>query len=128
MPGRPYEAPAFEEFDFATMVEWGFDFARLPLSYWVWGNRDDWSVIREGPLKEIDHAVDRGRQYGIHINLNFHRIPGYCINGRELETADLFSGTRLQRDQALADRCLPLEDFCPALQGDSQPPFEFRSD
>jgi endoglucanase len=101
MPGRPNPGKAFDEFDFATMAEWGFDFARLPLSYWAWGNRDDWSVIREEPLREIDHALDLGRQYAIHINLNFHRCPGYCINGRELEPADLFTGTRTQRDKAL---------------------------
>ena len=62
-PGHPYDGPAFDEFDFATMAEWGFDFARLPLSYWVWGSRDDWSQIREEPLKQIDKAVDLGRGY-----------------------------------------------------------------
>lgn len=101
-PEKPYDGPAYEEFDFATMREWGFDFARLPLSYWVWGSRDDWSVIREEPLKKIDQAIDLGRQYGVHINLNFHRIPGYCINGRELEPADLFMGTAAERAKALA--------------------------
>jgi endoglucanase len=101
MPDRPYDGPAFNEFDFATMSEWGFDFARLPLSYWAWGNRDDWSLVREAPLKQIDRAIDLGRQHGIHTNLNFHRIPGYCINGRELEPADLFSGTKAERDKAL---------------------------
>lgn len=101
MPGKPYEGQAYEEFDFATMAEWGFDFARLPLSYWAWGSRDDWSLIREAPLKEIDRAIDLGRQYAIHINLNLHRIPGYCINNRELEPADLFSGRRAERQKAL---------------------------
>jgi endoglucanase len=101
MPDMPYDGRAFEEFDFATMVEWGFNFARLPLSYWVWGSRDDWSIIREEPLKEIDRAIELGRQYEIHINVNFHRIPGYCINLRELEPADLFSGTKAQRDRAM---------------------------
>jgi len=101
MPDKPYDGRAFEEFDFATMVEWGFNFARLPLSYWVWGSRDDWSIIREEPLKEIDRAIELGRQYEIHINVNFHRIPGYCINLRELEPADLFSGTKAQRDRAM---------------------------
>ena len=101
-PDRPYNGPAFEESDFAMMPEWGFDFARLPLSYWVWGSRDDWSVIREEPLKQIDRVIDLGKQYKIHINLNFHRIPGYCINGRELEPADLFTGRKAERDKALA--------------------------
>jgi endoglucanase len=100
-PGRPRTGSVFEEFDFATMAEWGFDFVRLPLWYWIWGDRNDWSVIREEPLKEIDRAIELGRQYGIHVNLNFHRIPGYCINGRELEPADLFLGTKAERDRAL---------------------------
>jgi endoglucanase len=101
-PEHPYDGPAYEDFDFAAMKEWGFDFARLPLSYWTWGSRDDWSVIREEPLKKIDQAINLGNQYGVHINLNFHRIPGYCINGRELEPADLFTGTSAERDKALA--------------------------
>ena len=62
-PGSTQSRPAFDEFDFATMAEWGFDFARLPLSYWVWGRKDDWSVINEEPLKQIDRAVELGRQY-----------------------------------------------------------------
>src|SRR5438270_13949502 len=70
--GQTQSRPAFDEFDFATMAEWEFDFARLPLSYWVWGRKDDWSVINEEPLKQIDRAVDLGRQYGLHININFH--------------------------------------------------------
>jgi len=100
-PGHPYDGPAFDEFDFTTMAEWGFDFARLPLSYWDWGSRDDWTLIREEPLRKIDAGIDLGKQHGIHINLNFHRIPGYCINQRELEPADLFTGTKLQREKAL---------------------------
>jgi endoglucanase len=101
MPNRPVQGPAFDEFEFATMAEWGFDFARLPLNYWVWGDRQDWAVIREAPLKEIDRAIDLGQQYGIHVNINFHRCPGYCINGREMEPADIFTGTAAQRQQAL---------------------------
>jgi endoglucanase len=100
VPGQPRAGGVFDEFDFAAMAEWGFDFARLPMTYWVWGDRQDWSVIREEPLKEIDRAIELGRQYGIHINLNFHRCPGYCINGRELEQADLFTGTAAQRQKA----------------------------
>jgi endoglucanase len=108
---------AFEEFDFATMADWGFDFARLPLSYWVWGRKDDWSYINEEPLKEIDRAIDLGKQFGIHVNLNFHRIPGYCINERELEPADLFSGTKVQRDKALAAAVFHWQTFAKRYKG-----------
>jgi endoglucanase len=100
-PGHPYEGTAYQESDFEAMREWGFDFARLPLSYWVWGSKDDWSLIREEPLRHVDNAVELGRQYGVHVNISFHRIPGYCINGRELEPFDLFSGRKAERQRAL---------------------------
>lgn len=74
-----YQTP-FEESDFEIMAEWGFNFARIPLSYWCWSSEDDWYRVDEKRLKEIDRAVEFGRRYGIHINLNFHRVPGYCIN------------------------------------------------
>jgi endoglucanase len=70
----------FVEADFAWMAEWGFDFARLPLSYHCWSDPKDWRRLREPVLKEIDRAVDLGRQHGVHVNLNFHRAPGYCVN------------------------------------------------
>lgn len=116
-PGQPHDGPAYEEKDFEMMAEWGFDFARLPLWYWTWGSRDDWSLVREEPLEQIDRAVDLGRQYGIHININFHRIPGYCINGREMEPADLFSGRRAERDRALAAAVFHWKTFAERYKG-----------
>lgn len=77
---NPYQQLPFAEEDFEIMAEWGFNFARIPLSYWCWSNENDWYNVDEKCLKEIDHAVELGKQYGIHINLNFHRVPGYCIN------------------------------------------------
>lgn len=80
----------FRESDFAMMKEWGFDFVRLPLSYWCWSKPDDWKNFDERVLKEIDGAVEFGRQYGIHVNINFHRGPGYCVNP-PAEPFDLWS-------------------------------------
>lgn len=82
----------FRESDFALMAEWGFNFARLPMSYWTWGRIDDWDYFDESVLKEIDQALDWGRQYGIHIDLNMHRAPGYCVNNGEVEPYQLFEG------------------------------------
>jgi len=78
-PG-PRPNPPFVEQDFEWMAEWGFDFARLPLSYHCWASPDDWLKLDEAVLKEIDRAVEFGRRHGIHVNLNLHRAPGYCIN------------------------------------------------
>lgn len=91
----------FDEEDFEIMAAWGFDFARIPMSYWNWGTPDDWYTIDEAVLEDIDEVVEFGTQYGVHINLNFHRVPGYCINGRELEPADLFDDTPENMQQAL---------------------------
>jgi endoglucanase len=70
----------FAEKDFGILAEWGFDFVRLPMSYRCWSSPDDLRTLREPVLKEIDEAIDFGKQYGIHVCLNFHRAPGYCVN------------------------------------------------
>jgi endoglucanase len=91
----------FEEEDFEIMAEWGFDFARIPMSYWNWASKDDWYKINEDVLKDIDEVVELGKQYKVHINLNLHRVPGYCINGRELEPVDLYEDTPENMQKAL---------------------------
>lgn len=82
--------PAFREEDFAWIAELGFDFVRLPMSYLCWTEADDGRKLREAELKHIDQAVEFGRQYRIHVNLNFHRAPGYCVNP-PAEPLDLWS-------------------------------------
>ena len=109
--------PAFQEHDFALMQEWGFNFARIPLSYWIWGKPTDWTYINEEPLKEIDRVVALGKQHNVHINLNFHRIPGYCINGRELEPADLFTGRKDELPRALKAACFHWGTFAKRYKG-----------
>ena len=91
----------FRRSDFEWMAEWGFDFARLPMSYWAWSSAERWMEIDERALAPIDEAIEWGREFGIHINLNFHRLPGYCVNGREQEPAQLFDSPRESFDRAL---------------------------
>jgi endoglucanase len=93
---------AFRETDFQWMAEWGFDFARLPCSYWAWSSPENWMHIDEAALKPLDDAIEFGRRYKIHLNLNLHRIPGYCVNRRELEPHQLFDSPRGEMEKALA--------------------------
>jgi endoglucanase len=72
--------PPFRENDFEWMAEWGFNFARLPMSYLCWSDPSDWLKFREEELEHIDQAVEFGRKHSVHVNLNFHRAPGYCVN------------------------------------------------
>ena len=71
----------FLEADFEWMAHWGFNFARLPMSYRCWADPKDPFRMAEKTLREIDQAVEWGKQYGVHVCLNFHRAPGYSISG-----------------------------------------------
>lgn len=91
----------FEEEDFEIMSDLGFNFARIPMSYWNWAKPENWYEINEDVFTDIDEVVKFGKQYGIHINLNLHRVPGYCINGRDKEPMDLFDDTIENMNKAL---------------------------
>jgi endoglucanase len=93
---RPYI-----ETDFQWMAEWGFNFARLPLSYWTWSSNKDWMTIDPQMLQPLDQALDYGQKYGIHLCMAFHRLPGYCVNGREHEPHQLFDSPRDEMKIAL---------------------------
>jgi endoglucanase len=72
----------FVESDFERIARLGFNFVRLPMSYRCWTDPNDPFRLLEPTLLQIDQAVNWGRQYGIHTCLNFHRAPGFCINGQ----------------------------------------------
>lgn len=94
----PKGNPPFEAADFALIQEWGFNFTRLPLSYLCWTDSSDWMKIREEELKHIDQAVKFGGDHGVHVNLNLHRAPGYCVNPPK-EPLDLWT------DEKALDAC-----------------------
>jgi aryl-phospho-beta-D-glucosidase BglC (GH1 family) len=96
---------------FRWMRDWGFNFVRVPLDYWFWIDSDcrqtktirkeDVLKIRESALERVDAIVENGRKYGLHVNLNMHRAPGYCINGAEREPFVLWSDRDAQTAFAL---------------------------
>ncbi|MGQ9822869.1 MAG: glycoside hydrolase family 5 protein [Thermogutta sp.] len=104
--GRP-KIEAVPEEDCVWIAEFGFDFVRLPMDYWLWIDSDwptskklrpdDVFKIRESTLELIDQSVERCRKHGLHIQLNFHRAPGYCINDPEREPFVLWKDELAQR-------------------------------
>jgi len=76
------------EDDLRWMSDWGFDFIRLPMAYPRWVDFDrskpirpeDMVRIREQTLEEIEALVAMAHKYGLHVSLNLHRAPGYCVN------------------------------------------------
>jgi endoglucanase len=80
----------YDEEDFQLMSDWGFNFVRLPLTYHFWVENRDPHRIAEGKLEPIDQAVRWGAKYGVHVNIAFHRGPGYSVNGEFAEPFDLW--------------------------------------
>jgi len=90
-PSRP-----FAERDFEWLARWGFDFVRLPMDYRYWVELPDLRAFKEPVLKEIDQAVEFGKQYKMHVCINFHRAPGYCVNRPEIEPFNLWTDEEAQ--------------------------------
>jgi len=82
-PGR------FDEEDFQLLHELGFNFVRLPLDYRFWIKSKDWEQIDEAGLVPVDQAVAFGKKYGVHVQLCFHRAPGYTV-AKPPESRNLF--------------------------------------
>jgi len=86
----------FIERDFEWIAAWGFDFVRLPMDYRCWASQEDWFTLDEAEMNEIDQAVEFGRQYSVHVSLNFHRAPGYSVNPNPPEPAVLWDDEKAQ--------------------------------
>ncbi len=81
--------------DFRMIADWGFSFVRLPMSYWCWSSPDDPFLIDERVIQDVDAAITVGQKLGVHVNLNLHRAPGYCVNP-PAESTSLWSDRRAQ--------------------------------
>ena len=70
----------FVEDDFRWIAELGFNFVRLPMDYRCYTEADDWLKFKEPVLRDIDQAITFGERHRIHVCVNLHRAPGFCIN------------------------------------------------
>lgn len=94
----PSPRPTTEE-HFKWMRDWGFDFIRIPIAYPYYLQFDRSKDITpeqvyqtdEKKLEEIDHLVDMAHRHGMHVSLNLHRAPGYCINAGFHEPFNLWT-------------------------------------
>lgn len=73
------------------LAKHGFDFVRIPTDYRLWTTDFDYFHPDESVFESIDGYLDALRSRGIHMCLNVHRAPGYCINGNNLERHNLWA-------------------------------------
>ena len=87
------------------MQDWGFDFVRIPMAYPYYLDIDrnqnitpeDVYKIKEENVDRIDNLVSMAHKYNMHVSLNLHRAPGYCVN------AGFYEPYNLWKDQEALD-------------------------
>ena len=86
------------------MVDWGFDFIRLPMAYprYVEFDRSkpitpaDVCKFNAAEVDRIQAFVRKGQDLGLHVCINLHRAPGYCINAGFREPYNLWQSKEAQ--------------------------------
>ena len=84
-PGKADE----RQLDF--IAKHGFNFIRIPTDYNFWTKDFDYLHPDEDVFGEIDSYFSECRKRKLHMCLNFHRAPGYCINANHREKHNLWT-------------------------------------
>ena len=87
------------------MTDWGFDFIRIPMAYPSYLNIDrnrnitPEEVYQIDPVAvdRIDHLVSMAHKHNLHVSLNLHRAPGYCVNAGFHEPYNLWTDKEAQK-------------------------------
>ncbi|MEN1785866.1 MAG: cellulase family glycosylhydrolase [Bacteroidota bacterium] len=107
-PKPSYPRLKTEEVHLKWMADWGFNFIRLPMAYPYFLRFDRSEPITTDRMekfhrkrvREMDQIIEWADKYGIHVSLNLHRAPGFCINSGFVEPYNLWYS-----EQALDDFC-----------------------
>jgi endoglucanase len=70
---RPFEAGEFQ-----LIAGWGFNFVRLPIDYRFLIREDE--SVDQLRFALLDPAVELAERFDLHLNINLHHAPGFCIN------------------------------------------------
>lgn len=93
------------EDQFKWMADWGFDFVRIPMAYPFYLDIDSSKDItpdqvyniNEEALEKVDMLVFMAHKYNLHVSMNLHRAPGYCINAGFHEPFNLWKDEKAQK-------------------------------
>jgi endoglucanase len=87
------------------MRDWGFNFIRVPMAYphYLKFDRsknimpDDVYKFNNAAVDKINELVQLCHKYNMHVSLNLHRAPGYCINAGFNEPYNLWKDEAAQQ-------------------------------
>ena len=98
---------AVTEQDFKWIADWGFDFVRLPIAYPSYLKYRSASGVPITPEQTVDFdeeaveiiekTVYAANKQGLHVSLNLHRAPGFCINAGFREPFNLWKDADAQQ-------------------------------
>jgi aryl-phospho-beta-D-glucosidase BglC (GH1 family) len=74
----------FTQKEFSVVHDLDCNFVRLPLDYRTYTQAGNWDIFIEKELAKIDQTIQWGNQYNVHVCINMHRAPGYCVNSTTL--------------------------------------------
>lgn len=83
-------AEAADECALDFLAKWGFDFVRVPTDYRFWTRDHQYFRLDDEAMAPLDDYLVATRSRGMHLSLNVHRAPGYCINRNDLEIHNLW--------------------------------------
>jgi len=97
MLGRKGERPRpVDERALDFMVNYGFNFVRIPTDYRAWTVGFDYFHPEESVLASLDGHLRACQRRGIHVSLNLHHAPGYCITPDASEIHNLWIDSEAQ--------------------------------
>lgn len=123
---RP-DAKTTEEY-FKWMHDWGFDFVRIPMAYPRYVKFDRTKNITPEQVRNFDleqtdkveQLVYLAHKYKLHVSVNLHRAPGFCINAGFHEPYNLWTD-----QQALDDFCFHWEFWAKTFKNVSHKKISF---
>ena len=103
-PQRQHNRGLTTNEEFKWMADWGFDFVRIPMAYPRYVKfdpsknitPDDVLKFDEKVVDEVSHLVERANKYGLHVSLDLHRAPGFCVNAGFHEPYNLWEDKEAQ--------------------------------
>ena len=105
-PNPNNSRPQTKEEYFKWMADWGFDFVRIPMAYPYYLKIDHEQKITTKQVRKIDRKqtdkieelVHIAHKYHLHVSLNLHRAPGFCVNAGFHEPYNLWEDKEAQKD------------------------------
>lgn len=103
-PQKQHDRGVTTNEEFKWMSDWGFDFVRIPMAYPRYVKFDPSKNITpdevlnfdQQAIDEVADLVERANKYNLHVSLDLHRAPGFCVNAGFNEPYNLWEDKEAQ--------------------------------